>query len=74
LKALRRGFEIVSGLKIIFAKSNVIRISLDDRSLNVAADFVCCNIGTMPFKFLAIPIGANQRRVNLETGGGWNAK
>lgn len=61
IKAVLRSFEMASGLKINFAKSNIIGVNVEDRLLNGASVFMGCCIGKVPFKFLGIPVGANPR-------------
>lgn len=42
---------MVLGLKVNFAKSNVIGINIDDSVLREISHFFTCNIGSVPFKF-----------------------
>lgn len=51
LKAILRGFELMSGLKVNFCKSNVYNNNLSDRTLNFTSFFLACGIGNFPFKF-----------------------
>lgn len=62
IKAILRSFELASGLRVNYSKSNLYGINLDDRFLHVASDFLACCIGQLPFKFLGIPIAANPRK------------
>jgi hypothetical protein len=62
VKAILRSFELVSGLKINFSKSSIVWINLDDDFVEAASTFLSCSIGSIPFKFLGIPVGANPRR------------
>jgi hypothetical protein len=62
VKAILRSFELVSGLKINFSKSSIVGINLDDDFVEAASTFLSCSIGSIPFKFLGIPVGANPRR------------
>lgn len=64
LKSIMRGFELVSGLKVNFLKSSLMGVNVDEYFLNVAASFLFCSIGKVPFKFLGLPVGANPRRVS----------
>ncbi|GAU22230.1 hypothetical protein TSUD_227660 [Trifolium subterraneum] len=59
---LLRSFELVSGLKINFVKSQIYGINVDDRVLAADSTFLSCKIGSIPFKFLGIPVGPNPRR------------
>jgi len=62
LKAILRNFEMVSGLKINFNKSNIIGINVEERFLDAAEQFLNCKKSSFPFKFLGIPVGANPHR------------
>lgn len=48
---------MASGLKINFAKIDVMGVNIEERNLRGA--FVFNSIGKIPFDFLGIPIGAN---------------
>ncbi|KAK2446576.1 hypothetical protein QL285_017365 [Trifolium repens] len=62
LKAILRGFEKVSGLKVNFAKSCVIGVNVSDNFIRLASAFLNCRVGSVPFKYLGLPVGANPRR------------
>jgi hypothetical protein len=62
LKAILRGFEMASGLKINFWKSSLIGINVAHVFLRVASSFLNCRVSTLPFKYLGLPVGANPRR------------
>ncbi|GAU51623.1 hypothetical protein TSUD_414500 [Trifolium subterraneum] len=62
IKAILRGFELVSGLKINFVKSKMYGINVEANFLEAAASFLSCSVDSIPFKFLGIPVGANPRR------------
>jgi hypothetical protein len=64
LKAVLRGFEMVSGLKVNFWKSCVMGINVDNEFLVMAAEFLNCRIGRFPFKYLGLPVGANPRKMS----------
>lgn len=55
---------MVSGLKVNFAKSNVVGINIEGTSLRGISHFLACNIGSVPFKFIGVPVGSNPRRVS----------
>ncbi|MCI12496.1 LINE-1 reverse transcriptase like [Trifolium medium] len=61
LKAVLRGFEMVSGLKVNFWKSYVMGINVSEEFLSLASGFLNCRIGYLPFKYLGLPVGANPR-------------
>lgn len=62
MKAVMRIFEIVSGLKVNFAKSRLIGVNVDEEWLSHMADLLNCGKGQIPFKYLGLPVGANPRR------------
>jgi hypothetical protein len=61
LKAVLRGFELASGLRVNFWKSCLIGVNVSNDFLFMASDFLNCKIGTLPFKYLGLPVGANPR-------------
>ena len=58
MKAMLRGFEMVSGLKINFSKSSVGIFGADTNWVLDAAHFLKCRQMEIPFQFLGIPLGA----------------
>jgi hypothetical protein len=65
LKAILRGFEMVSGLKVNFWKSCLVGVNIDDDFLHMASEFLNCRRGSLPFKYLGLSVGANPQK--LET-------
>jgi hypothetical protein len=61
LKAVLRGFELVSGLKVNFWKSCLFGVNVSSEFLVMASDFLNCRVGNLPFKYLGLPVGANPR-------------
>ena len=61
IKAMLRAFELVSGLKINFAKSGFGAFGVSDLWKNEAADYLNCSLLMFPFTYLGVPIGANPR-------------
>jgi hypothetical protein len=61
MKAILRWFELVSGLKVNFSKSRLIGVNVASSFMEGAANFLNCTIGTIPFVYLGLPIGANPR-------------
>jgi hypothetical protein len=61
LKAILRGFEMASGLKVNFWKSCLVGIDVSEDFLVMASDFLNCWVGYTPFKYLGLPVGANPR-------------
>ncbi|GKV29684.1 hypothetical protein SLEP1_g38589 [Rubroshorea leprosula] len=62
IKCIVRTFELVSGLKINFGKSQLIGVGVDQNWSAKMAYQLCCKEGKLPFKYLGIPIGGNHRR------------
>ncbi|CAJ2671427.1 unnamed protein product [Trifolium pratense] len=56
-------FEIISGLKVNFHKSGLIRINVEDSWLKDATSVLNCKVGSLPFSYLGIPIGADPRKI-----------
>ncbi|MCH88112.1 LINE-1 reverse transcriptase like [Trifolium medium] len=62
LKMILRCFELASGLKVNFAKSSVMGVNVSADFLNVAERFLHCSVGSIPFSYLGLPVGANPRK------------
>jgi hypothetical protein len=54
---------MVSGLKVNFWKSSLMGVNVSTDFLRLASAFLNCRVGSIPFKYLGLPIGANPRRV-----------
>ena len=65
IKAILRTFELVSGLKINFAKSSFGAFGMNDQWKQMAARYLNCRQLVLPFVYLGIPIGANPRRAHM---------
>jgi hypothetical protein len=61
LKAILRGFEMASGLKVNFWKSGIMGVNVSPMFLGMASTFLNCKLGVLSFKYLGLPIGANPR-------------
>lgn len=74
MKAILRGFELVSGLKVNFSKSNLFGLNLDDPFLFVLPPFCLAVSARFPLiKFLSIPVGQILKdMLDVATGGGFN--
>jgi hypothetical protein len=59
LKAILRGFEMASGLKVNYWKSGLVGVNVSPAFLGSASSFLNCRLGSLPFKYLGLPIGAN---------------
>jgi hypothetical protein len=64
LKAILRGFEQASGLKVNFWKSSLMGVNVDNTFMEMANTFLNCIRGEIPFKYLGLPVGANPRRMS----------
>jgi hypothetical protein len=62
LKAILRGFEMTSGLKINFWKSSLMGINVSNDFMRLASTFLNCRVSSLSFKYLGLPVGANPRR------------
>ena len=62
MKAILRSFEMVSGLRINFAKSQFGAIGQSEDWCLSAADYLNCALLHFPFCYLGLPIGINPRR------------
>ncbi|GAU18465.1 hypothetical protein TSUD_366480 [Trifolium subterraneum] len=62
IKTVLRSFEIVSGLKVNFHKSKLYGINIDEHFLSASSAFLHCEVESIPFRFLGIPVGSNPRR------------
>jgi hypothetical protein len=52
---------MVSGLKVNFWKSSLIGINVTNEFMEMAATFLNCRVGRVPFRYLGLPVGANPR-------------
>ncbi|KAK2385146.1 hypothetical protein QL285_072415 [Trifolium repens] len=64
LKAILRGFEMTSGLKVNFWKSGLCGLNVTPIFMEMACNFLNCRLGTIPFKYLGLQIGANPKCVS----------
>ncbi|XP_073361690.1 uncharacterized protein [Aegilops tauschii subsp. strangulata] len=66
LSASRKFFDYASsiGLKINFHKSTLIPINLDASTTTGLADIFGCNVGTMPFTYLGLPLGTTKPTIH----------
>uniref|UniRef100_A0A8R7RCH7 Reverse transcriptase domain-containing protein n=1 Tax=Triticum urartu TaxID=4572 RepID=A0A8R7RCH7_TRIUA len=56
VKLILLAFEIISGLKINFLKSEVIAIGMDPPLASHVANLLNCKLGSFPIKYLGLPI------------------
>jgi len=62
LKAILRGFELASGLKINFHKSKLTGINFRRNALDCYAKSLNCVQMGIPFKYLGLEVGGNPRK------------
>ncbi|XP_058722219.1 uncharacterized protein LOC131594138 [Vicia villosa] len=65
MKAILRGFELMSGLGINFLKSNIFGINVGDWFLEAASSFISCKVGSLPFKYLGVKVGGSPRSTSM---------
>jgi hypothetical protein len=58
-------FEQVSGMRINFHKSEVIPLNLEEDVVHEISHILSCPVGTLPFKYLGVPLHFNK----LKRGG-----
>jgi hypothetical protein len=63
LKAVLRGFEMCSGLKVNFWKSRLMGVNVSHDFMTVASSFLNCKVSSILFVYLGLPVGANPRRM-----------
>jgi len=64
LKAMLRGFEMASGLKVNHHKSSLIGVNVLRDFMEAACGFLHCREGSVPFKYSGLPVGANSKKVS----------
>lgn len=57
-------FQLISGLKINFSKSQLCGIGIPEDIVQSYADILGCRVVSLPFKYLGLPLGANPRRID----------
>ena len=63
LKFLLLCFEALSGLKINFAKSEVIVTGVSDAEAQRVAHLLNCSLGSFPFKYLGLPLCFSKSKI-----------
>ncbi|GKV22646.1 hypothetical protein SLEP1_g32498 [Rubroshorea leprosula] len=61
VKCIMRSFELSSGLKINYAKSQLMGVNVEEERLAKMAYLLNCKKGGIPFKYLGIRVGGNPR-------------
>ncbi|XP_071729280.1 uncharacterized mitochondrial protein AtMg01250-like [Rutidosis leptorrhynchoides] len=63
LLTLLKCFELTSGLKVNYNKSNLFGIGVDVHEIEDMARMFGCKVGTLPFTYLGLSIGANMNKM-----------
>jgi len=63
LKLLLYMYELMTGLKINFLKSEILTINDEENWANKYADLFNCQIGTFPIKYLGVPVSPSRLHV-----------
>ncbi|MCI11412.1 F-box protein, partial [Trifolium medium] len=64
LKAILRGFEMTSDLKVNFWKSCLIVINFSLVFMNMVCTFLNCRIGLVSLRYIGLPIGVNRKSLS----------
>ena len=56
LKLLLYMFEMMSGLKVNFQKSEILAVGGDESVVNKNAEIFNCEVGSFPLKYLGMPV------------------
>jgi len=62
MKAILRGFELASGLKINFHKSSIAGVNVQPNNLICYSKLLNCKQSGIPFKYLGLEVGGNPRK------------
>ncbi|XP_019425747.1 PREDICTED: uncharacterized protein LOC109334402 [Lupinus angustifolius] len=65
IKSILRCFELVSSLRVNLKKSSLMGVNILESRIGAAATFLECKVGSIPFNYLGILVGANPRRLSL---------
>ena len=59
-------FEAITGLKVNVGKNEIVPVG-DVGNLNALARTLCCKVGTLPIRYLGMPLGAHYKDSSI-----WN--
>ncbi|XP_063941514.1 uncharacterized protein LOC135149664 [Daucus carota subsp. sativus] len=65
VKKVLQCFQVLTGLKINYCKSEIFSASLSGVSLKVCADILGCQIGKWPMTYLGMPVGCSSRKASF---------
>ncbi|XP_071704405.1 uncharacterized protein [Rutidosis leptorrhynchoides] len=57
-------FELTSGLKVNYHKSNLFEVAVDSAEINDMARLLGCKVGEFPFTYLGLPVGAKMNKIS----------
>lgn len=63
MKGILHDFAASTGLKVNFHKSFLVPINVDEAKWNDLANSLGCQLGTMPFTYLGLPLGTTEPTV-----------
>ncbi|XP_071712476.1 uncharacterized mitochondrial protein AtMg01250-like [Rutidosis leptorrhynchoides] len=63
LMKLLKCFELTSGLKVNYNKSNLFGIGVEKRVVENMASVYKCKVGTFPFIYLGLPVGGRMSKL-----------
>lgn len=63
LKAMLHSFAESTGLKLNYAKSQMYPINVSPEKMIILANTLGCDIGTMPFTYLGLPMGTTKPKI-----------
>ena len=66
MRMVRIFFEAITGLKVNVGKSEIVLVG-DVGDLNGLARILCCKMGTLPMRYLGMPLGAHYKDSSI-----WN--
>lgn len=64
LKALLNSYESASGLKVNYRKSQMMPINVSPERMQHLANTFGCQVGTLPFTYLGLPMGTTKSRID----------
>jgi hypothetical protein len=64
LKVLLNSYETASGLKVNYRKSQMMPINVSPEKMQHLANTFGCQIGTLPFTYLGLPMGTTKPRID----------
>ena len=63
LKAILNTFANSTGLRVNFCKSSIVPINVSSEKMSILAGTLGCQIGSLPFTYLGLPLGTTKPRI-----------